>query len=91
MTPATETPVMHPIQATLNVPFPEIQTPGCYVSKDEGNLYRIPPEALAPGRSPVIEIVSKTGTVVCKISEDPWIPISKARQLTANLDLHPNF
>ena len=91
MTPATETPLTHPTQACLNVPFPEIHTPGCYVSKDEGNLYRVPAEALAPGRSPIIEIVSKTGTIVCKISEDPWIPISKARQLAANYDLFPNF
>ncbi|HVP13674.1 MAG TPA: hypothetical protein VMV94_21040 [Phycisphaerae bacterium] len=91
MTPTTETQTTHPFQAYMNVPFDEVQTPGCYISKNTGNLYRIPAEALALGRSPLIEIVSKTGTLMTKISEDPWVPINKARQLCADADLYPNF
>ena len=91
MTPQTETQQMHPSQNLVNVPFEEVQTPGCYVAKTTGNLYRIPAEALALGRSPLIEIVSKTGTLMTKIAEDPWVPINKARQLCADADLYPNF
>jgi hypothetical protein len=86
--PANEIPTT---QMHVNVPFDEIHTPGCYVSKNTGNLYRIPAEALALGRSPLIEIVSKTGTLMTKIAEDPWVPITKARQLCADADVYPNF
>ena len=91
MTHATETTTTCQAQHLLNVPFGEVQTPGCYVAKNNGILYRIPAEALALGRSPVIEIVSKTGTLMTKISEDPWIPLTKARQLCADADVFPNF
>lgn len=82
---------MYPKRFYSNVPFQEIRTPGCYVSQDQGDLYRIPPEALAEGQSPLVGIVSRTGTQMVKISDDPWLPISQARQLAADADVHPNF
>jgi hypothetical protein len=91
MTPTAETGTTITAREHLNVPFDEVQTPGCYVSRHTGNLYRIPAEALALGRSPLIEIVSKTGTLMTKITEDPWVPIGKARQLCADADVYPNF
>jgi hypothetical protein len=65
--------------------------PGCYIANFTGHLFRIPDQAVAAGRSPLIEIVSKQGTLMTKVSDDPWIPISKARQLAADADLQPNF
>ncbi|HVP13390.1 MAG TPA: hypothetical protein VMV94_19615 [Phycisphaerae bacterium] len=91
MTPMTETPTTNPVQHYQNVPFGEVQTPGCYVSTTTGTLFRIPAEALALGRSPLIEIVSRTGTLMTKITDDPWVPINKARQLCADADVYPNF
>jgi hypothetical protein len=91
MATTIETQNLHPTPFCQSVPFHEIQTPGCYVSKDDGNLYRVPPEALAQGRSPLIEIVSKRGTIMAKVSDDPWLPISRARQLAADADVQPNF
>ena len=87
----TDTTATYQAQHLVNLPFGDVQTPGCYVAKNTGNLYRIPAEALALGRSPLIEIVSKTGTLMTKISEDPWVPINKARQLCADADVFPNF
>jgi hypothetical protein len=91
MTPTTEAPVNNPMTHRERVPFDQVQTPGCYVQNNTGILYRIPEEALSTGRSPLIEMVCKADTTVTKISQDPWIPISKARQLTADADLYPNF
>jgi hypothetical protein len=76
---------------TLKVPFDEIREPGCYIRNSSGNLYRVPHEALAQGRSPLIEIVAHEGTMMTKVCDDPWVPISKARQLAADADLFVNF
>jgi hypothetical protein len=88
---AIEAAATHMGQALANVPFEGIDSPGCYVCKTTGALVRMPQEGLATGGSPVIEIVSKKGPVMMKISDDPWIPISRARQLSADADLHPDF
>ena len=72
-------------------PFSGITEPGCFVNVADGTLFRIPPDGLAPGRSPVISVSSKSELIVTKISTDPWIGLSKARQLAADLDLHVNF
>jgi hypothetical protein len=74
-----------------NVPYDQVNWPGCYVCNDTGNLYRVPDDSLAAGRSPLIAIVSKTPMMMTRISDDPWLPISKARQLAADADLYINF
>lgn len=91
MTHATETPPTYAAANHMDVPFDEINTPGCYVCKTSGTLFRIPPTALSQGQSPVIEVVSDTGAMMAKISDDPWLPITRARQAAADLDLRPNF
>lgn len=78
-------------QRARRTPFAEIHEPGTYVSVTTGNLFRVPEDALVSNRSPLIEIVSHSGTMVSKISDDPWLPISKARQLAADADLSVNF
>ena len=64
---------------------------GTYYSNRTGHLIRIPEMGLKPGFSPVIEIVGKESMVVTKLSDDPYLCISKARMLAANLDLAVNF
>lgn len=91
MTQATQTSMTYPGHEYLNVPLEKIETPGCYVSKSNGTLYRIPAEALAGGPTAMIGIVSKDGTLMTKIAEDPWLPINTARRLCANADVQPNF
>jgi hypothetical protein len=91
MTPANDTPMNQPAQENAEVPFEAVTTPGCYVSRSTGNLYRIPAEALAFGGSPLLHTAFQAGSTVTKIAEDPWVPINRARQLCADADVHPSF
>lgn len=75
----------------MRVPFAELCEAGAYLNEQTGDLYRIPDDALAAGRSPVIEIVSERPTMMTKLSDNAWIPISKARQLAADADLNVAF
>ena len=76
---------------TGRVSFDELGLPGAYVCNDNGNLFRVPDDSLVSGRSPLLEIVSKVPVMMTRISDDPWVPISKARGLAADADLYINF
>jgi len=71
--------------------FDQIESPGIYIENKTGTLFRIPDDALAPGRSPVIEVLNEEPWVVTKISDDPYMPLTKARMVAADLDLPVNF
>src|SRR5262245_31874373 len=71
--------------------FDEIQTPGAYVFDTTGHLVRVPEDALAPGRSPLLEILAREPMFVTKISDNPYIPITKARLVACDCDLPVNF
>ncbi len=77
-------------QSFPTFPFEEIQEPGVYVTQ-HGEMFRIPPEALAEGHSPLITWVNESSNMVTFITNDVWTPISKIRQLAANADLKVNF
>ena len=70
--------------------FNDIQEPGVYVTQ-RGAMFRIPPDSLVEGRSPLITWESSEGNGVTRISEDPYVPISKCRQLAADSDLAVHF
>ena len=80
----------HPEEGVTG-PFESISHPGCFVVNRTGELLRIPDDALAPGRSPTIDIVSKDPWKVTRISNDPYLPLNKARALAADMDLPVNF
>jgi hypothetical protein len=46
---------------------------------------------VAQGRSPLINIVGPGDMFVTKISENPYIPLTKARLLASNCDVCVNF
>jgi hypothetical protein len=73
------------------VSWDDLETPGFYVSRATGNGYRVPPEALVKGASPVIEQVSAKPSRLVRLSENPFIPLIKARNLAANCNIEPNF
>ena len=73
------------------VAWDDLETPGFYVSRATGNGYRVPAEALIKGASPVIEQVSSQPSRLVKISDNPFIPLIKARNLAANCNIEPNF
>jgi hypothetical protein len=72
-------------------PFEAINEPGCYVCNWSGHLLRVPEDGVAPGRSPMLNIVGTTALYVTKISDNPFIPVTKAKMLASNLDLAVNF
>lgn len=73
------------------VSWDDLDTPGFYVSRSTGNGYRVPAEALIKGASPVIEQVSAKPSRLVRISDNPFIPLIKARNLAANCNIQPNF
>jgi len=77
--------------AAHTIPFEEIETPGTYLSNWSGHLVRVPEDGVKQGRSPVIEICGKEPMLLTKLSNDPFIGLTKARMLAADLDLPVNF
>jgi hypothetical protein len=73
------------------VSWDDLDTPGFYVSRSTGNGYRVPAEALIKGGSPVIEQVSAKPSRLVRISDNPFIPLIRARNLAANCNIEPNF
>lgn len=73
------------------VPFEAINDPGCYVCNWSGHLLRVPEDSIKPGRSPLMTIKGTETLFVTKIAGDPFISLSKARQLAADCDVPVNF
>ena len=73
------------------VPFEGICEPGTYVCNWSGHLLRVPQDAVTAGRSPLINIVGPDCLFVTKISDDPFVPVTKARLLACNCDVAVNF
>ena len=81
----------HTAVHNIRLPFAELTEAGAYINEKTGTLYRVPEEALVTGRSPLIEIVGNEPTMMTKISDNAWVPISRARQLAADADLFITF
>jgi len=75
----------------FTVDFNEITEPGAYYFHTTGWLYRVPPDGIAMGHSPLMNILSREDCYVTKISNDPWVPVSKAREICSNWDFAVNF
>lgn len=73
------------------VPFDAINEPGAYICNWSGHLLRVPEDAVAPGRSPVMNIIGAEPLTATKISDNPFITITKAKLLASNFDLNVNF
>ena len=73
------------------IPFESINEPGVYLANWTGHLIRVPEDGFKAGRSPLIEIRGKETFFVTKLSDDPYLTITKARMLAADLDLPVNF
>lgn len=73
------------------LPFESITEPGCYLSNWTGHLIRVPEDGVKLGRSPLIEIRGKEPFFVTKLSDDPYLTLTRARMIAADLDLPVNF
>ncbi len=78
-----------PVGAQL--PFESINEPGCYVCNWSGHLVRVPEDGVAPGRSPLINVIGPETLFVTKISDNPFITLTKAKMIASNLDINVNF
>jgi len=73
------------------VAFEAIQEPGCYICNWSGHLLRVPEDGIAAGRSPLVNIIGNEPLFVTKLSENPFITITKAKMIASNLDCSVNF
>ncbi len=81
----------HASNTGTRIPFEAISEPGCYVCNWSGHLCRVPEDGVAPGRSPLINMIGHDQLYVTKISDNPYIPLTKAKMLACNWDLNVNF
>ena len=72
-------------------PFEAINEPGCYICNWSGHLLRVPEDGVAPGRSPLINIIGNEPLFVTKISDNPYVTLTKAKMIASNLDCCVNF
>jgi hypothetical protein len=79
------------VRKNVTVPFNEITEPGAYYNHSTGWLYRVPNDCLSPGHSPVMNICCSDDCYMTKVSDDPWLPVGKAREICANWDFAVNF
>lgn len=93
MTPITKTTQDTVTDCNLGacIPFEGINEPGAFVCNWSGHLLRVPEDGVKTGRSPLLNIVGNEPLFVTKISSDPYISITKAKLVAANLDLCVNF
>ena len=73
------------------IPFDSIHEPGTYVCNWSGHLLRVPEDAVSQGRSPLIDIRGRDTLFTTKISEDPYMTLTKARLNAADHDVPVNF
>jgi hypothetical protein len=73
------------------VPFESIQEAGAYICNWSGHLLRVPEDGVAHGRSPLVNIIGNEPLFVTKLSENPFITITKAKMIASNLDCNVNF
>lgn len=77
------------IGATL--PFDQISESGAYICNWSGHLLRVPEDGVTAGRSPMLNIVGCEPLTVTKISDNPFITLTKAKLVASNFDLAVNF
>ena len=73
------------------LPYESIQGPGCFVCNWSGHLLRVPEDGVAAARSPLVNIIGCETLFVTKISDNPYIPVTKAKMVAANLDCAVSF
>ncbi|MGB0714378.1 MAG: hypothetical protein ACPGXK_00775 [Phycisphaerae bacterium] len=91
-TSATQcTPQDYVTNCGTTVQFDKINEPGCYICNWSGHLLRVPEDGVAPGRSPLVNIIGNQPLFVTKLSDNPFITLTKAKMIASNLDINVNF
>ncbi|MDE3116583.1 MAG: hypothetical protein KGL26_13350 [Pseudomonadota bacterium] len=82
------------MESRRNLPecdWEDLVEPGAYVQKSTGELFRVPPEALIKGASPVIMRESQLPNRLVQISKDPFVTILEARHRCAQHNISASF
>ena len=77
--------------AGTTIPFDSVHEPGCYICNWSGHLLRVPEDGVAAGRSPLVGMIGTEPLFVTKVSDNPFIPLTKAKMVASNLDCAVNF
>jgi hypothetical protein len=73
------------------LPFAKISEPGTYICNRSGHLLRVSDDRVTMGRSPLLDIVGHEPPSLTKIANNPFIALTKARMLAADMDISVNF
>ena len=73
------------------VQFGFLHEAGAYVCNWSGHLLRIPEGAIKGGRSLRMSFSAKEPLYVTKVSNDPFVPVTRARLAAADFDQPVNF
>ncbi len=74
-----------------SIPFDTISAPGTYVCNWNGYLLRVPEGALGPSSGRIFNLVGTEPLFVTKISDDPGLPVLRARQIAGDHALKASF
>ena len=77
--------------ALLQTTWEDLREPGAYVEEGSGDLFRVPQETLMTGASPIISRVSNGASRLVRVSDNPAVPLVKARMVAADHNIEPNF
>ena len=73
------------------ITWDQINEPGAYICQWSGHLLRVPEDGVTAGRSPMLSLVGPEPLFVTKISNNPYITLTKAKLIASNFDLNVNF
>ena len=68
----------------------QIMQPGCYVWTESGNLLRVLPDASTWETAGLQDSREDGRSGWTMISDDPFVPLTTARLIAANLDIDPS-
>lgn len=78
-------------QSLYTCNFDQIETPGTYVERRWGTLFRMPAEALPRAKDHSAKTVAREPWFVTRLSRDPALPVTKARRIAIDCDLPVGF
>ena len=90
-TTSSDQPMTGSSSSAFTIPFDAIREPGAYICNWSGHLLRVPEDGVTSGRSPLLNIVGQEPLFVTKISDNPYVCLTKARLVAANWDVSVNF
>ena len=68
-----------------------LKEPGAYVCNQSGRLLRVTEGKIYPSDSSTTSLVGNESLTVTKVSDDPYVAMTKARFAAANSDLDVSF